>query len=100
MAGEVDIIYSPRLVVEVLSPSTETRDRGKKFKAYQKCPSVEEYVLIKTEYQEVEIYNRQSDIWTYRQFGPGQEVEFLSIGLTIPITALYRRTDVPEQEPE
>jgi Uma2 family endonuclease len=100
MTGDEDIIYSPRLVVEVLSPSTEARDRGKKFKAYQRCPSIEEYVLIRTEYQEVEIYNRQGDIWTYRQFGPGQKVELLSINLSIPIAALYRRTDVPEQEPE
>ncbi len=95
MPGDDDIIYFPRLVVEVLSPSTENRDRGKKLKAYQKCSSVEEYVLIRTEYQEVEIYNRQGEIWTYRQ-----EVELLSIGLTIPIAALYRRTDVPEQEPD
>src|SRR5260370_6739929 len=89
MPGEEDMIYSPRLVVEVLSPSTEARDRGKKFRAYQKCPSVEEYALIRTEYQEVEIYNRHGDIWTYRRFGPGQEVELLSINLTIPIADLY-----------
>jgi len=100
MPGEEDMIYSPRLVVEVLSPSTEAHDRGKKFKAYQKCPSIEEYVLIRTEYQEVEIYNRHGDIWTYRRFGPGQEVELLSINLSIPIAALYSRTDVPEPDPE
>jgi Uma2 family endonuclease len=96
MSGDEDMIYFPRLVVEVLSPSTEARDRSEKFRAYQKCPSIEEYVLIRTEYQEVEIYNRQGDIWTYRRFGSGQEVELLSIGLTIPLAALYRRTDVPE----
>jgi Uma2 family endonuclease len=96
--GTNDIVRAPRLVVEVLSPSTEARDRGKKFKAYQKCSSIEEYVLIRTEYQEVEIYNRQGDIWTYRQFGPRQEVQLLSINLTIPIASLYMRTDVPEAE--
>lgn len=100
MPGDEDIIYFPCLVVEVLSPSTETRDRGEKFKAYQKCSSIEEYVLIRTAYQEVEIYNRQGDIWTYRRFEPGQEVVLLSIGLTIPIAELYRRTDVSEQEPD
>jgi Uma2 family endonuclease len=98
MPGGEDTIYFPRLVVEVLSPSTEIRDRGKKFKAYQKCSSIEEYVLIRTEYQEVEIYNRHGDIWTYRQFGPGQDVELRSIGLTLPLAALYNRTDVPEPE--
>src|SRR5437899_7774639 len=41
----VDIIRSPRFVMEVLSPSTETRDRGKKLITYQACPSIQEYVL-------------------------------------------------------
>jgi len=98
--GTNDIVHTPRLVVEVLSPSTESFDRGKKFRTYQACRSVEEYVLIRTAYQEVEIYNRQGDIWTYRQFGPGQEVELLSINLSTPIAALYRGTDVPEPELE
>jgi Uma2 family endonuclease len=98
--GANDMVRTPRLVVEVLSPSTESFDRGKKFRTYQACPSIEEYVLIRTAYQEVEIYNRQSDIWTYRRFEPGQDIELRSIGLTIPLAALYRRTDVPEQEPD
>ncbi len=100
MSGDEDMIYFPRLVVEVLSPSTETRDRGEKFRAYQKCLSIEEYVLIRTEYQEVEIFNRQGDIWTYRRFEPGQDIELRSIGLIIPLAAIYRRTDVPGQEPD
>jgi Uma2 family endonuclease len=98
--GINDIVRTPRLVVEILSPSTESFDRGKKFRTYQACPSIEEYVLIRTAYQEVEIFNRQGDIWTYRRFEPGQEVELLSIGLAIPLAALYRRTDVPELEPD
>lgn len=98
--GANDIVRTPRLVVEVLSPSTESFDRGRKFRTYQACPSIEEYVLIRTEYQEVEIFNRQGDIWTYRRFEPGQDIELRSIGLTIPLAALYRRTDVPEQEPD
>jgi Uma2 family endonuclease len=96
--GTNDIVRTPRLVVEVLSPSTEKRDRGEKLRAYQKCPSIEEYVLIRTEYQDVEIFNRDGHFWTYRQFGPGEDVELRSIDLTIPIAALYRRTDVPEPE--
>lgn len=95
MPGGEDIIYFPRLIVEVLSPSTEMRDRGKKFKAYQKCASIEEYMLIRTIYQHVEIYNRHGDIWIYREFRPGQDIELRSIGFTIPLAALYSRTDVP-----
>src|SRR5258708_390573 len=54
LEGENDIIYSPRVIVEVLSPSTEATDRGKKFRYYQSCPSIQEYVLISTQEQAIE----------------------------------------------
>jgi len=105
--GNLDVIHAPRLVVEVLSPSTENKDRGRKLRAYQMCDSIEECVLISTREQAVEIYRRMpaADIlrvprggWTYQQYGPGENVELVSIGLVFPIEALYRLTDVPEQE--
>jgi len=98
----VDIIRSPRFVMEVLSPSTETRDRGKKLITYQACPSIQEYVLASTEYQMVEVFRRHghSKMWLYQQLRLGQEIEFTSIGFTIPMTTLYRLTGIPEQEPE
>jgi Uma2 family endonuclease len=96
----VDIIRSPRLIVEVLSPSTESRDRREKFRFYRACPSIQEYVLISSEHQEVEIYNRQGDVWAYRNFESGQDVTFMSVDLTVPMETIYRFTDVPEQEAE
>ena len=98
--GSNDIVRTPRLVVEVLSPSTESFDRGKKFRVYQACPSIEEYVLIYTTHQMVEIYRRQGKLWAYQQFGPGQQVELVSISFALPIADLYVNTDVPEREPE
>jgi Uma2 family endonuclease len=46
--GEQDekMLKNPVVVIEVLSPSTEKRDRGAKFKAYKRLPSLQEYVLI------------------------------------------------------
>jgi len=41
LEGANDIIYSPRVIVEVLSPSTEATDRGKKFRYYQSCLSIQ-----------------------------------------------------------
>jgi Uma2 family endonuclease len=102
----LDMIRAPRLIVEVLSPSTEYKDRGTKLRAYQACQSVEECMLISTRQQVVEIYRRlpPTDLpqiprgdWAYRQYGPGETVELISISLTFPIEALYRLTDVPEQ---
>lgn len=49
-------IKHPCLVIEVLSPGTEARDRGKKFGWYRACPSIQEYVLVASEYKEVQVY--------------------------------------------
>jgi Uma2 family endonuclease len=97
--GSIDIVHFPRLIVEVLSSSTEACDRRKKFIAYQACPSVQEYVLVNTQCQMVEVFRRQADgeIWLYRQFRPGQKVELVSIAFTFPTAALYRLTDVPTE---
>jgi Uma2 family endonuclease len=103
----LDVIRTPRLIVEVLSPGTEYRDRGTKLRAYQALQSIEECVLISTRQQLVEIYRRLplTDLpkiprgdWAYRQYGPGETVELTSISLTFPIEVLYRLTDVLEQE--
>ena len=60
LEGENDIIYSPRLIVEVLSPSTEATDRGKKFRYYQSCPSIQEYVLVSTQERAVDVTGEQA----------------------------------------
>ncbi|MEZ4528739.1 MAG: Uma2 family endonuclease [Desulfobacterales bacterium] len=44
--NRTDIIQNPVLVIEVLSPGTESFDRGKKFCYYRKLPSLQEYVLV------------------------------------------------------
>jgi Uma2 family endonuclease len=98
--GNLDIIRFPHLVVEVLSPSTAYKDRGSKRRAYQACPSIEEYMIISTAYQEVEIFRRQGDIWTNRWFGPGQEIELATVSLWISFADLYDLTEVPEQAEE
>lgn len=98
----VDIIRSPRLVIEVLSPSTEARDRSKKLLTYQACPSIQECVLVSTQLQMVEVFRRHADgkMWIYQQFGPGQKIELTSIDFTIAMEILYRLTGIPEQESE
>lgn len=98
--GNLDTVRFPCLVVEVLSPSTAYKDRGSKRRAYQACQSIEEYVIISTAYQEVEVFRRQGDTWTNRWFGPGQVVELASVDLWIPIADLYDQTEVPEQAEE
>jgi len=95
-------IQSPRVIVEVLSESTEAYNRGEKFALYRACPTVQEYVLVATKYQAVEVFHRTLKGWEYQAYGQGEEVELASIGVRIPLAVLYRRTTVPEvsDEPE
>jgi Uma2 family endonuclease len=89
-------VQSPRLIVEVLSESTEAYDRGLKFVRYQACPSLQEYVLIATDYQAVEVFRRTSRGWAeYRAYRPGEEIELVDGRVRLPVSALYRRTTVP-----
>ncbi len=92
------VVRSPRLVVEILSPSTKYRDLGRKRRDYQACPSVEEYVIISTQYQQVELFHRTGEVWTHRQYTAGQEVTLISMDLTLPISSIYEDTDIPEQD--
>jgi Uma2 family endonuclease len=90
-------VFEPRVVIEVLSESTERFDRSLKFSYYRDCPSVLEYVLVNTEYQAVEVYRRTEGQWgTFLVYRPGDEVELTSVDARFPVAALYRRTDVPE----
>lgn len=65
--GEVfNMASDATLIIEVLSPSTESRDRGAKFFGYQNLPSLQEYVLVSQEAILVEVFRKeQSGHWHY-----------------------------------
>jgi len=94
--GRILEIQSPRVIVEVLSDSTEARDRGEKFRRSREHPAVQEYVLVSTRYQLVELYRRSTESWTFHVYGPDDTIELVSLGISFPIAALYKYTDVPE----
>ncbi|QTA91915.1 Uma2 family endonuclease [Desulfonema magnum] len=61
-----DIIKNPVLIIEVLSPGTETFDRVSKFAYYRSLPSLQEYVLVSQHKPMIEIYHRQNENkWLY-----------------------------------
>lgn len=84
------------MVVEVLSPGTETKDRGSKSKAYQNCPTIQEIVLVGQFAQYVEIWQRDeldTEQWHYRHYGPDETVAFASIDIHVAIADIYRGLD-------
>src|SRR5205814_9085656 len=88
--GKVDIIRSPLVVIEVLSPSTEDYDRGRKFTYYRACPTIQEYILINTDFQGIEVCHReQYDFWSFHTFHVDEELTIASLDMRIPVTAVY-----------
>lgn len=99
-------IEAPRVVVEVLSPSTEGRDRGIKFKAYQHCPTIQEIVLVNQYLPYVEVWQRDENqpenlkAWSNRHYGAGEAVELVSINIQIPVEDIYLDVDFAEEDEE
>lgn len=87
---EQDAYYRERpcLVVEVLSPSTERRDRADKFFAYRKLPSLQEYVLVAQDTQRVEVYRRDTQ-WELEIYGEGEQFELSCAGGAIAVADVY-----------
>jgi Uma2 family endonuclease len=97
--GQSDIVQSPHLVVEVLSPSTEAYDRGRKFSYYRECPAVQEYLLIDAQRPLVEVYRREKhDLWILRTFRLDDEVELINLGVRFPVSAVYEDVIFPPQD--
>lgn len=84
----------PALIVEILSESTEAKDRLEKRVAYQNLGSLEEYMLVSQNKMKVEIFRRDNDGWQKETYTNSDVVNLSSLGLTISITEIY--ADVQE----
>ncbi|MBD2775318.1 Uma2 family endonuclease [Iningainema tapete] len=83
-------IQYPKLIVEVLSPSTEAKDRGEKFSFYRTIPTLQEYILIESEKISVEYYRRgEGRMWLYYPYTAGDTITIESIEFTCAIDLLY-----------
>lgn len=97
-----DTLLNPTLVVEVLSPSTERYDRGKKWEHYRRIDSLREYLLISQDSRRVEHYVRQEGgLWLFAEAG-GEEgvLELPAVGGSLALADVFERVfDDVEPEP-
>ena len=85
-----DAVTNPAAVVEVLSPSSESWDRGGKFARYQRLPSLRDYVLVSVERNRVEHFARNDDgSWTYRDLGDGDVLRLTGAVAEVAVAELY-----------
>jgi len=85
------LVSGAKVIIEILSPTTEGYDRGAKFAFYRAIPAFEEYVLVSQDTPLVEVYTRQADAsWVYRAYETiDATAHFHSLGIDIPLAEVY-----------
>jgi Uma2 family endonuclease len=91
--GTTCTITNPKLIVEVLSPSTQAYDKGDKFDNYRLLPSLREYILVYPDEPKIDCYylkDPSKNVWSFHQIvGIEASIKFQSIGCTIKLKNMY-----------
>jgi Uma2 family endonuclease len=84
-------VSNPRVIIEILSPSTEDYDRGEKLGHYKQIPSLAEVVLVAHDRREIEIVRREADgSWSRTIARDGERARLASIDCELPVEEIYR----------
>jgi Uma2 family endonuclease len=96
--GRKDTLLNPALLIEVLSPSTEIRDRGFKSAQYRQIESLQEYALVSQTEPRVEVFRRQGGgHWLFSEFvGLEAVCEFASVSASVPLAEIYHKVAFDE----
>lgn len=96
--AHTDVLLNPKVIMEVLSESTEAFDRGEKFTRYQLWnPTFTEYLLVSQDQPQIEHFSRQADgSWSYqRHAGLETSIHIPSIHCTLKLADVYDRITFP-----
>ena len=84
----------PCLIVEVLSDSTESIDRGEKLHNYQRVPELEAYVLVSQKERRVDVFKRSGAFWHYESVTDGGQIALICPKMTLNLDAIYQGVEV------
>jgi Uma2 family endonuclease len=84
----------PVLIVEVLLPSTEDHDRGRKVPDYREIPSLQEILVVASQERRVELWRREGDHWRVEDLIGEAMVRLESCDASIPLAAIYAHVDL------
>lgn len=90
-----DTLLNPTIIIEVLSPSTEKYDRGKKFQHYRTIFSLREYILISQDDYQIERFTRQADnTWVFSEAtGREKTIELTTIQCQLLLEDVYEKVE-------
>ncbi|MCP5195609.1 MAG: Uma2 family endonuclease [Gammaproteobacteria bacterium] len=95
---QLDTLLNPKVIIEVLSESTEKYDRGAKFAHYRTLDSLTDYLLVAQNQPSIEHFQRQADgSWRYSAAqGLEAEIDIPTIGCLLRLAEVYERITLPE----
>ena len=90
----------PKLIIEVLSPSTAHFDGTKKFESYRTIPTLQNYVLIHTDEYKMDCFRRQTEyVWTIQFYKGIEAIAHLeSLDINLPLAEIYEGVVFPKSE--
>ena len=95
----VDTLLNPSVIIEVLSRTTASYDRGAKFAHYSHIESLQEYVLVAQNQMRVEAFIRDGAEWRLSELrDPQALLRLASIGCEIPVAEIYQGVEFPNVE--
>lgn len=89
-----DVVPEPVLIVEVLSPTTERIDRGRKKFDYFGTPSVRQYAIVEQDERRVDLYTRTDLGWINQVVTGSAVLDLSSVGVELPLDAVYEDTEL------
>ncbi|MFI5186178.1 MAG: Uma2 family endonuclease [Chitinophagales bacterium] len=88
---EDDNFTEPSVIIEILSPSTKSYDRGDKFKLYRDIPTLKEYILIDSESINVEAFRiNEHNHWELEEYKKESDaLSIQTVRLSLPLSEIY-----------
>ena len=93
-AGDEQTVTDPKLIIEVLSPSTKGCDKRDKFILYRGLPSLREYALIDPASREVEVFSLTAGGWLLSDQTRSDELVLGSVDWRLPMSALFKGVEI------
>jgi Uma2 family endonuclease len=88
-ATSSSLVEEPILIIEVLSPSTEVRDRGSKLPEYLRIPSLEGVLLASSTEQRLQVWHRKKDHWIVHDIIGKADMTLPRLSSPIPLSSIY-----------
>jgi Uma2 family endonuclease len=100
--NRTDTITNPRVIIEVLSPSTKRYDSSKKFEAYRTISTFEEYLLIHQTRRYVERFAMTGDRqWLFCDYDESdKEIALAAVSFQISLADIYNKVKFAEVDAE